>query len=358
MKHLLLFLFLTSILAVQAQDKPDGPYKDYYDSGELKVVGQYKNKKRVGSWKSYHKNGAVSGTYSYTNGKRNKESIYYYEDGSVKSKTEKEGGYFIKRVYYESGQLQVHRQVGNGYYKEYLESGQLIIEANYKDHQLEGVWKRFDDNGNLEWEVNYSQGYRDGIYKRFYDNGNIGVQGINKFDRKNGEEKRFDEQGNLVWKGFYKDDKFYKTWTKFDSSGKKIERIKVKEDGLVSNLETTEVPDGVLEKIPVYPGCESVVGNRARKKCMTESVVKVINKNFNTDLGSSLKLEGIQRIIVNFKINKNGNVEDVKARAPHPVLEAEAIRVIKLLPQLKPGLQKGEPVTVPYSIPILFQVAQ
>lgn len=44
------------------------------------------------------------------------------------------------------------------------------------------------------------------------------------------------------------------------------------------------------------------------------------------------------------------------SRAPQPGLEAEAIRVIKLMPDFTPGKQRGLSVTVPYSLPILFQV--
>jgi hypothetical protein len=49
-----------------------------------------------------------------------------------------------------------------------------------------------------------------------------------------------------------------------------------------------------------------------------------------------------------------GHVFDIRARAPHKALEAEAIRVIALLPKITPGFQFGEPVIVPYSLPIIF----
>ena len=57
-----------------------------------------------------------------------------------------------------------------------------------------------------------------------------------------------------------------------------------------------------------------------------------------------------------FKIDKRGNVTSVRARAPHPRLEKEAVRVIKLLPKFEPGKQRGKAVIVPYSLPIIFQV--
>jgi len=63
----------------------------------------------------------------------------------------------------------------------------------------------------------------------------------------------------------------------------------------------------------------------------------------------------MQRISVIFKIDKNGNVIDIRARAPHPRLVKEAIRVLNMLPKMKPGIQRGKPVVVPYSLPINFQ---
>ena len=79
-------------------------------------------------------------------------------------------------------------------------------------------------------------------------------------------------------------------------------------------------------------------------------------KNFNTQLGKELGLTGMQKIYVLFKIGTDGKIMEVKARAPHPALEEEAVRVVKMLPEFKPGEQKGNKVVVPYSLPISFVV--
>jgi len=120
--------------------------------------------------------------------------------------------------------------------------------------------------------------------------------------------------------------------------------------------EIADVPFAVIENVPVYPGCEKAGNNTAKKKCMSDKVMKFVQKKFNTDLANDLGLEGRQRISVQFKIDKNGNVVNVRARAPHPRLEQEAIKVIKLLPKMKPGRQRGKAVGVLYALPILFQV--
>ncbi|MCH7524700.1 MAG: energy transducer TonB [Bacteroidetes bacterium] len=119
--------------------------------------------------------------------------------------------------------------------------------------------------------------------------------------------------------------------------------------------EDIEVPFAVIENVPVYPGCEKG-NNDTKRKCMSDKIRKFVIKKFNTDLAGDLGLSGRQKIFVTFKIDKNGNVVSVRSRAPHPRLEKEAARVINMLPKMKPGRQRGKAVTVPYSLPIIFQV--
>lgn len=117
-----------------------------------------------------------------------------------------------------------------------------------------------------------------------------------------------------------------------------------------------DVPFAVIENVPIYPGCESAGNNNAKKKCMSEKIQKFVQKKFNTELASDLGLEGVQQIYVQFKIDKNGNIANVQARAPHPRLKKEAIETIQGLPKMTPGKQRGQSVGVLYSLPIRFQI--
>ncbi|GFZ90342.1 hypothetical protein GCM10011531_22430 [Aquaticitalea lipolytica] len=132
--------------------------------------------------------------------------------------------------------------------------------------------------------------------------------------------------------------------------------VKVKDVKVVEVEEDIEVPFAVIENVPIFPGCEKESGNNAKKQCMSDKIAEFVNKKFNTELAGDLGLSGKQRISVIFKIDKNGEITNVQARAPHPGLEKEAKRVIGLLPKMQPGKQRGKAVTVPYSLPILFQV--
>jgi len=139
-------------------------------------------------------------------------------------------------------------------------------------------------------------------------------------------------------------------------TNQKKEIAEIEEIVEVVDEEIADVPFAVIENVPVYPGCENEKGNNAKKKCMSEQIQKFVQKKFNTELANDLGLEGRQRISVQFKIDKNGNVVDVRARAPHPKLEQEAVSVVKSLPKMTPGKQRGKAVGVLYSLPILFQV--
>lgn len=122
----------------------------------------------------------------------------------------------------------------------------------------------------------------------------------------------------------------------------------------LSNMK--EIPFSVIENVPVFPGCEDLTNNKAQKACMSGKIREFVNDNFDTRLAKKLGLSGTNRIQVLFKINENGEVVEVKARAPHPELKEEAIRVVGMLPNMTPGRQDGKQVSVLYSLPIIFQV--
>jgi hypothetical protein len=119
---------------------------------------------------------------------------------------------------------------------------------------------------------------------------------------------------------------------------------------------TLDVPFAVVEDVPVFQGCEDLSSNEERKDCMSRQITRFVNMNFNTNLGEELNLKGVNRIITQFRIDETGKVVDVKARASHPELQAEAIRVISELPQMQPGKQDGKDISVMYSLPIVLQV--
>ena len=111
----------------------------------------------------------------------------------------------------------------------------------------------------------------------------------------------------------------------------------------------------IIEDVPVFPGCK---GSKSElKACFSKKVQKHFSRKFNTDLPNELGLSsGRKRVFIGFKIDKQGNVVNINARAPHPKIKSEVIKVMKQLPRMKPGRQRGKPVGVKYSIPFTLLV--
>jgi len=70
------------------------------------------------------------------------------------------------------------------------------------------------------------------------------------------------------------------------------------------------------------------------------------------------KDKGIQgRVILSFVVDEKGKVTDVKVlRGVDPLLDETAVNAISVSPDWVPGKQKGKPVAVKYTFPIIFQL--
>lgn len=63
------------------------------------------------------------------------------------------------------------------------------------------------------------------------------------------------------------------------------------------------------------------------------------------------------RVTVQFVVNKDGSIVDAKVlRGVDPYLDKEALRVINAMPKWKPGMQRGKPVRVKYTVPVTFRL--
>ncbi|WP_250433225.1 M56 family metallopeptidase [Hanstruepera flava] len=138
------------------------------------------------------------------------------------------------------------------------------------------------------------------------------------------------------------------------------EKLKHEADSIFSESisKDIEVPFAVIEKAPYFPDANQTSNEVEKRKEFQSSINKFVAQNFDTNLAKELNLVGEQKISVFFKIGVDGKITDSKARAVNPALEAEAIRVISMLPTMIPGEQKGKKVAVPYYLPIKFYIKE
>ena len=99
----------------------------------------------------------------------------------------------------------------------------------------------------------------------------------------------------------------------------------------------------IVEVMPQFPGGQG-------------ELMKFLRNNVKYPAeAQKKKIEG--RVIVGFVVDKKGRVVNpMVERSVHPLLDAEALRVIKRMPKWKPGKVNGEPVNVKYRLPITFKL--
>ena len=111
---------------------------------------------------------------------------------------------------------------------------------------------------------------------------------------------------------------------------------------LAERKDTINVYDCV-EQMPSFPG-----GTQKLKEFIEE------NLRYPKELEESC-VQG--RVIVRFIVERNGKLSNVKVvKSVHPVLDKEALRIVKLMPRWIPGRQNGITVRVKCYIPIIFRL--
>lgn len=348
MKNYISFLLLLTSFCVFSQTKkPDGPYKESHSNGQLKREGFYKNDKKIGVWKEYYDNGQLSKVYVLdNNGKNTGVKRDYSKEGILLIETKQDlDSKLITNEYDDEGKLlAVYELLPNegkegfkwqGKYQQFYKSGAIKISSFYADNELNGLWELFDETGNKIWEVEYLKGYKEGYYKQFYNNNEIKVFGFCKLGKKEGEEKHYDFGNKLLNILIYRKNQL----KKFDNQ---------------DSLNEVVIPDGIVNKPPVFPGCDDALSYTDISKCFSDKITEHITKSFNVNCidtkGTIVKV----KISYTFKINENGQITNITTASEYPEAIIEAKRVLSTLPKIQPSLKRGEHKTSTHSSKIIF----
>ncbi len=114
-------------------------------------------------------------------------------------------------------------------------------------------------------------------------------------------------------------------------------------DSSTTASETSETPLEVAEIMPEFPGG-------------TEALLSFIKDNLEyPQKAIDEQTEG--RVIIRFVVNSNGEISDPTIlKGINKNLDQAAIDVINKLPRWKPGQQDGQPVSVRFTLPIVFKL--
>lgn len=145
-----------------------------------------------------------------------------------------------------------------------------------------------------------------------------------------------------------------------------INSCKTDEENLNVNIVTTpinsdEIDNTVLytdvEKQPFYPMClSSEYDIKQAASCSYQKIQSFIKDGLIIPQ-SIIDQEISGKVLVSYTVSTLGFIEDVIIyKSLHPDIDQEAIRVVSLIPRMKPGVQNGEAVKVRYTLPISVNI--
>ena len=229
------------------------------------------------------------------------DSAWYY-----RIINEADGLYYVSDYYIHTDTLQMtgafkdaEQTIKDGDFVYYTRIGGVSSKASYKDGKLNGEKVYYTDNGKLSSTEGFLDGMRHGDFVVYYENGVI-------------KRKETYDHGNITAKACY----------------------------LENGKETDYFP---YETPASYPG-----GKEGIRKYIIE------NLNYPKD-AQKKRIEG--RVLIQFVVSTTGEVTTVKVKqSVHPLLDDEALRIIREMPKWTPGMIDGKPVNSVFSLPITFQM--
>lgn len=178
-----------------ANGKRTGVWRKYYENGDIRYKGQFKNGKEIGVFSFYSKGMAYPSIVKTFSEKSDTASVKFYNKSRVKTE----------------GKMVGRKREGKWTY--YFADGKTIFsEENYKDGKLEGLLKNYYINGKVTEATEYKDGVKHGTSKIYTDEG-ILIEDVNYENGVlEGEGKYYDLKGVIKEKGKYKDGKRFGKW--------------------------------------------------------------------------------------------------------------------------------------------------
>lgn len=258
------------------EGRMDGEWKYKFENGNIYQVGFFKRNLQDSTWKTYFENGQLSSIGEMIEGNPSGKWIDYYENGQVASNIVflPQNKTIIENVWDREGNQIVYD--GNGLYKSFSISGQLIMQGKVQNGLKIGKWVTYFENGKMKeegifeneiyritnsWDINGEQNIKEGqgVYKAYYPNretvyesGNI-IDGLREgtwhvfyesntlFQEQNyvngklnGLQKVYFESGQIYTSGEMVDDYKNGEWHWFYENGNissKVSFIKDKKEG-------------------------------------------------------------------------------------------------------------------------------
>lgn len=186
----------------------EGPWKEYYEDGSLRVEGTYKDGLKEGDWRYYSSKGNLIQEGGFRKGKPHGDWVWNYEDGAVHRRESyrrgREEGSSIE--YNPTGKVTAQGEFIDGL-KEgpwIYRQGDHVIKGEYSSGEKTGKWSGIYDNGKTQFKGEFINGFAKGKHRYFFSDGSIMQDGKYRSGLKEGEWRRFDELGELLLRSEFK----------------------------------------------------------------------------------------------------------------------------------------------------------
>ncbi|WP_184550693.1 energy transducer TonB [Mucilaginibacter sp. FT3.2] len=224
--------------------------------------------------------------------------------------------------------------------------------GNYKNGLKAGDETNFYPNGKVYQQLSYPEnsGLPNEVRDDYLITANLDSLGNAQVTDGNGYYKGYDdkfkyinEEGNVKngkrdgqWKGEFKN--LHTSFTETYNNGIFINGTATTEEGKVTTYFKSR------EVLPQFKG-----GVEGFTHYLSNNIIY-------PDIARERNIQG--RVILSFVVEKDGTLSDIKvSKSVAPILDEEAIRVIKKSPKWIPGTSLGSPVRVHYSVPVSFALS-
>lgn len=195
---------------VNEQGEKQGNWKNYYKNEKLLSEGSYADNDKTGKWNYYFENGRIEQTGMFRNGKPFGIWKWYNRNGDL-----------LREEEYFNGKR-------DGSFTEYSKEGKIISKGFFLDGEKDGDWRtKVGDHSEVG---NYIVGLRNETWKYYYIDGSVKFTGNYVNGNPDGRHKLFWKNGNVKEERYYENGIREKTWKKYTKEGNLKLTITYKDD--------------------------------------------------------------------------------------------------------------------------------
>lgn len=284
----------------------EGVFKSWYADGQPEISGEFHDDKYEGPYKEWYLNGQLKKEGEYLYGAHIGQWFWWYENGQMREK-----GIFDLGV-------------KNGSFEGWFENGQLEYTGNFHKGDKHGIWQGFYQDGSKDYYSTYDYGKITGQSTTWYPDGTVSSSGTFDQGRAIGSIQFFHPNGQLAAEEFYENG----------------DRTAVKwyyDNGMEKEYTGIDMID------PSFPGGD-------------KEMAVFINEHMKyPEDARNRYIDGT--VYIRFTVDFDGSIKDISvAKGVHELLDNEAMRIIKAMPNWNPGIHHNRPVSVQYTVSISFRL--